>query len=69
VLPIVGFAAINMALGHMIKSSGTRATMDTIGFMGLAAGIPPATCFLQSTPPMHKQHTPRYEFKDVVKAR
>merc|ERR1719228_2889235 len=48
VLPLEDFVAINSALGHMIKSSGTSATMGTYdAFKGLVADNIPS--YLMST--------------------
>merc|ERR1719197_919160 len=71
VLPLEDFVAINSALGHMIKSSGTSATMGTYdAFKGLVADNIPS--YLMSTVnPSDAQaaYTALMSFKDVVKAR
>jgi len=71
VLPLEDFVAINSALGHMIKSSGTSATMGTYdAFKGLVADNIPS--YLMSTVnPSDAQaaYTALLSFKDVVKAR
>jgi len=69
VLPLDDFVAINTALGHMIKSSGTSATMDTYNaFKGLVADSIPAYLFSTVNPAdAQAAYTALLSFKDVVK--
>jgi len=71
VLPLEDFVAINSALGHMIKSSGTSATMNTYNaFKGLVD--PSIPSYLMSTVKAfdaENAYTALMTFKDVVKAR
>jgi len=71
VLPLEDFVAINSALGHMIKSSGTSATMNTYNaFKGLVD--PSIPSYLMSTVKAfdaETAYTALLTFKDVVKAR
>jgi len=69
VLPLKDLIAVNSAIGHMIKSSGDRATLDTFNaFKGLVSPDVPA--YLMSTVnPYDAQlaYSALLEFKDVVK--
>jgi len=69
VLPLDDLVAINSALGHMIKSSGTQATMGTYNaFKGVVSDSIPA--YLMSTVnPGDAQaaYSALLQFKDVVK--
>merc|ERR1712013_385744 len=71
VLPLDDLVAINSALGHMIKSSGTQATMGSYNaFKGVVSDSIPA--YLMSTVnPIDAQaaYSALLQFKDVVKAR
>jgi len=71
VLPLEDFEAINSALGHMIKSSGTSATMSTYNaFKALVADNIPSY-LLSTVNPTDAQaaYTALLSFKDVVGAK
>jgi len=69
VLPLDDLVAINSALGHMIKSSGEGATMNTFNaFKGLVSPDIPAY-LLSTVNPSDAQaaYSALLEFKNVVK--
>eukprot|EP00414_Alexandrium_minutum_P008205 CAMPEP_0113831914 /NCGR_PEP_ID=MMETSP0328-20130328/7102_1 /TAXON_ID=39455 /ORGANISM="Alexandrium minutum" /LENGTH=70 /DNA_ID=CAMNT_0000800097 /DNA_START=1 /DNA_END=213 /DNA_ORIENTATION=- /assembly_acc=CAM_ASM_000350 len=70
-MPLDDLVAINAAIGHMIKSSGEGATMNTYNAVkGIVAADIPA--YLMSTVnPSDAQtaYSALMAFKDVVKAR